>query len=143
MMNKDKNWEANREQQIKEQSAEDKAAAERQQKLENIPHLVNLNEDPMLSNVVFLFFEKAVTTIGKGKQGVDTDISLNGLSISKDHAVVKLADNGTVTIKPGTTIAKTKVWPVCLLSAVHFMCNHPILPVADVLSALFVSEMLA
>ena len=109
MMNRDKNWEAQHQVIMQERSAEDIAAEERRKKLETIPHLVNLNEDPMLSGVVFHFLEKPNTVIGKGKQGEETDISLTGLSISKDHAIVSVKPNGSVFIKLGNSIAKTKV----------------------------------
>jgi kinesin family member 1 len=109
MMNRDKDWEASHQQAIKDMSEEDKVAQERDRKKQTLPYFINLNEDPMLSGVVFLFLEKPYIVIGKGKQGDKTDIVLSGLSISNEHAIVTVASDGSVSIKPGNTIAKTKV----------------------------------
>lgn len=108
MMNRNKNWEAGHAQLMREQSKEDKAIMLKQKKLTTTPHFANLNEDPQLSHVVFHFLEKAVTVIGKVTEGVDADISLSGLSISKMHAIISNKGR-SITIKPGNTIAKTKV----------------------------------
>jgi hypothetical protein len=108
-VNRDQNWEVQHAAMVKEQSAEDKAADEKRKKIASVPHFVNLNEDSMLSGVVFHFLEKPTTTFGKGKQGQDTDVSLAGLSISKDHAIATLKPDGSVTLKQGNSIAKTKV----------------------------------
>ena len=108
LMNRDANWEAQKAHTQQERSAEDKAAEEKKKKLATTPYFLNLNEDPVLSGVVFQFLEKPSTVIGKGKQGEDTDIALSGLSISKEHAIVTI-DGSTVTIKPGNSVAKTKI----------------------------------
>jgi hypothetical protein len=109
MMNRDKNWEDKHQAMLVEMSAEEKAAEARRAKLQSTPHFVNLNEDSQLSGVIFHFLEKASTVIGKGKQGEDADIALTGLSISKEHAVVTIKANGAASIKPGNSVAKTKV----------------------------------
>ena len=109
LMNRDKNWEAKHLELAHEQSEEEKAAEERHRKTQNTAHFINLNEDPMLSGVVYQFLEKPVTVIGKGKQGVDADIALSGLSISKEHAIVTMKPSGVFHVKPGNSLAKTKV----------------------------------
>ncbi|BFZ12722.1 hypothetical protein BsWGS_15761 [Bradybaena similaris] len=70
------------------------------------PHLINLNEDPMLSGVVFHFLNGQKTIIGN-KNG-NPDIILNGLSIQKNHAVLTV-ENGDIVIKPGSDGAKIRV----------------------------------
>ena len=120
LMDRDKNWEAKHKEMQREQSEEEKVAEERHRKTQTVPHLVNLNEDPMLSGVVFHFLEKGTIVIGKGKQGVDADIALTGLSISKEHAIVTMKAPGSIFIKPGNSIAKTKVcaWCRCRISVI-------------------------
>ncbi|KAK3761147.1 hypothetical protein RRG08_022551 [Elysia crispata] len=71
------------------------------------PHLMNLNEDPMLSGVVFHFLDGQATVIGR-KDG-NPDIALSGLNIQKKHAVLTQEGGSEVTIKPGSDGAKTKV----------------------------------
>ncbi|CAG5116350.1 unnamed protein product, partial [Candidula unifasciata] len=60
------------------------------------PHLINLNEDPMLSGTVI------------GNKNGNPDIVLNGLSIQKNHAVLTV-ENGDIVIKPGSDGAKIRV----------------------------------
>ncbi|GFO20644.1 kinesin-like protein, partial [Plakobranchus ocellatus] len=71
------------------------------------PHLMNLNEDPMLSGVVFHFLQGQSTVIGR-RDG-NADIALNGLNIQKKHAVLIQESSDEVVIKPGSDGAKTKV----------------------------------
>ncbi|XP_012936827.1 kinesin-like protein KIF28P [Aplysia californica] len=70
------------------------------------PHLMNLNEDPMLSGVVFHFLSEQTTVIGR-KDG-NPDVVLNGLSIQKKHAVFT-NEGGEVSVKPGSDGAKIRV----------------------------------
>jgi len=67
----------------------------------DLPHIVNLHEDPMLSELVMYVFKKGKTTIGRKTQdGHKPDITLSGLNIAKNHAMVT-NENSTVTISPG------------------------------------------
>ncbi|KAH9515666.1 Kinesin-like protein kif28p [Bulinus truncatus] len=70
------------------------------------PHLMNLNEDPMLSGVVCLFLNGPTTVIGS--KNSNPDIVLNGLSIQKKHAIIS-NEKGMITLKPGCDEAKTRV----------------------------------
>ncbi|EDO35613.1 predicted protein [Nematostella vectensis] len=81
---------------------------EMQQKLNSVPHIVNLNEDPLLSGVVKHFIEQEEVTIGNKKAEPQPSIVFSGLSIQKQHAVITIKDS-EITIKPGTSGAKTKV----------------------------------
>ncbi|XP_074645604.1 kinesin-like protein KIF28 isoform X2 [Tubulanus polymorphus] len=71
------------------------------------PHIINLNEDPMLAGVICHFFQNGETTIGR-KDGEPT-IILSGLSIMKNHAVIVVKGDGEAEIRPGDKGAKTKI----------------------------------
>ena len=73
---------------------------------ETTPHLVNLNEDTMLSGVIFHFLKEGQTRIGR--KDTSPDIAMTGLSISADHAIIQ-CKAGEVTIMPASQGAKTKV----------------------------------
>merc|ERR1711881_671221 len=53
---------------------------------ETIPHIVNLNEDSMLSGVILHFLKEGVSKIGR--KDTSPDIALSGLSISSEHAII-------------------------------------------------------
>lgn len=72
------------------------------------PHLINLNEDPMLSRVVFHYIDEGKTTIGSKLAKPLPKICLNGLSIQKEHAAITYTDQ-EVSIEPTSNNANTKV----------------------------------
>ncbi|XP_071088999.1 kinesin-like protein KIF28 isoform X1 [Haliotis cracherodii] len=115
-------------------------------KKKTMPHMVNLNEDPMLSGVVFHFLEQGDTTIGRKDASPQPKICLSGLSIQKQHAVIYNTNNG-VDIEPvGNHGAKTKVnglplagrKQLCHKDRILFGSNHlyvfmnPLKPETDV-----------
>ncbi|XP_066289623.1 kinesin-like protein KIF28 isoform X6 [Branchiostoma lanceolatum] len=114
-----------------EQEAMGAAQANTQDRKSKDPHLVNLNEDPMLSGVIFHFVEPGEMTIGRKDATPPPMISLTGLSISKQHAVITF-ENSEATVKPGEQGAKTKINGVPLtgpttlqhLDRVLFGSNH-------------------
>ncbi|XP_064470383.1 kinesin-like protein KIF28P [Ornithodoros turicata] len=63
-----------------------------------LPHLSNLNYDPLLSGKIVHLISKGVTTVGKG----DADVSLHGAGIQEKHALLKRTE-GEVTIERGST----------------------------------------
>jgi len=63
-----------------------------------IPYIVNLHEDPQLSECVMYVFKKGVTRIGRKNTEVPQDVNLSGLNIVQEHALVTNAD-GKVTIE--------------------------------------------
>ncbi|XP_060596414.1 kinesin-like protein KIF28 [Ruditapes philippinarum] len=72
-------------------------------------HLVNLNEDPMLSGVIVHFLKPGKTTIGRKDAQELPDICLSGLSILKQHAVLT-SNKGKVELEPvAGSGSKTKV----------------------------------
>ncbi|KAJ8302783.1 hypothetical protein KUTeg_019179 [Tegillarca granosa] len=72
------------------------------------PHLINLNEDPMLSGVITHFLESGETTIGRKDASPKPTICLSGLSIEKKHAVITNS-NGKIEISSSGSNSKTKV----------------------------------
>jgi hypothetical protein len=62
-----------------------------------MPHLVNLNEDPIMSECLVYYLAPGITRIGRPDAETTQNIRLNGLSIAKEHAIVENAE-GVVTI---------------------------------------------
>lgn len=72
------------------------------------PHFVNLNEDPMLSNVIFHYIKAGESTVGRQGDVAQPDICLSGLSILKQHAILSSV-NGMIDLKPAEHGAKIKI----------------------------------
>ncbi|XP_055966508.1 kinesin-like protein KIF14 [Sorex fumeus] len=73
----------------------------------HLPNLVNLNEDPQLSEMLLYMIKEGTTTVGKYKSDSSHDIQLSGVLIADDHCSIRNVD-GTVSIIP-TGEAKTYV----------------------------------
>lgn len=72
-------------------------------------HIVNLNEDPMLSGVIVHFLKEGDTTVGRKDAQPVPHICLSGLSILKQHAVLH-CKNQVVELEPvAGSGSKTKV----------------------------------
>lgn len=55
-------------------------------KMDNrLPNLVNLNEDPQLSEMLLYMIKEGKTTVGKYCKGSSHDIQLSGALIAEDH----------------------------------------------------------
>eukprot|EP01102_Stenamoeba_stenopodia_P004878 TRINITY_DN1532_c0_g2_i1.p1 TRINITY_DN1532_c0_g2~~TRINITY_DN1532_c0_g2_i1.p1 ORF type:complete len:1861 (+),score=489.46 TRINITY_DN1532_c0_g2_i1:320-5902(+) len=65
-----------------------------------MPHLVNLNEDPILSDCLVYYLQPGETKIGRPDAEVPQNIQLSGLSINKEHAIAENKGDGVVTICP-------------------------------------------
>ncbi|XP_004862325.1 kinesin-like protein KIF14 [Heterocephalus glaber] len=65
----------------------------------HLPNLVNLNEDPQLSEMLLYMIKEGTTTVGKYKPNSSHDIQLSGVLIADDHCTVKNF-GGTVSIIP-------------------------------------------
>ncbi|XP_071481361.1 kinesin-like protein KIF14 [Diadema antillarum] len=66
-----------------------------------LPNLVNLNEDPQLSEVLLYILKDGETHIGRGKESAATthDIQLNSALIADNHCLI--SNNGSyVTVRP-------------------------------------------
>ncbi|XP_053104377.1 kinesin-like protein KIF14 isoform X2 [Hemicordylus capensis] len=64
-----------------------------------LPNLVNLNEDPQLSEMLLYMIKDGQTTVGKCKPNSHHDIQLSGVLIADDHCLIKHID-GAVSIIP-------------------------------------------
>ncbi|XP_048735911.1 kinesin-like protein KIF28 isoform X5 [Ostrea edulis] len=73
------------------------------------PHLINLNEDPMLSGVICHFLNGGETSIGRKDASPTPNICLSGLSIQKQHAVI-YSTKGVIEIESVSgSGSKTKI----------------------------------
>ncbi|KGL78295.1 Kinesin-like KIF14, partial [Tinamus guttatus] len=69
-------------------------------KMDNrLPNLVNLNEDPQLSEMLLYMIKEGETTVGKHTLNSRHDIQLSGALIAADHCTIKNID-GKVSIIP-------------------------------------------
>lgn len=68
-----------------------------------VPYLANLNEDPMLSYVIFHYFNTDEVTVGSR----NSTICLNGLNILERHATIRAIDANKyqlIAAEPGVKI---------------------------------------
>ncbi|NXX15734.1 KIF14 protein, partial [Podargus strigoides] len=108
-------------------------------KMDNhLPNLVNLNEDPQLSEVLLYVIKEGETTVGRYTPSSKHDIQLSGVLIADDHCVIKNTV-GKVSIIP-LREAKTYVNGKCILEPTvlhhgdrvilggdhYFRFNHPV-----------------
>ncbi|XP_032073289.1 kinesin-like protein KIF14 [Thamnophis elegans] len=103
----------------------------------SLPNLVNLNEDPQLSEMLLYMIKEGETTVGKCKPNSRHDIQLSGILIADDHCVIR-HKGGVVCILP-VGEAKTYVNGECISGATllrhgdriilggdhYFRFNHP------------------
>uniref|UniRef100_A0A8C6Q697 Kinesin-like protein KIF14 n=1 Tax=Nothobranchius furzeri TaxID=105023 RepID=A0A8C6Q697_NOTFU len=102
-----------------------------------LPNLVNLNEDPQLSEMLLYMIKEGRTTVGKLKAGSIHDIQLTGALIADQHCVISNIHN-TVSITPvddaktfvnGNLISESTVLHhgdrIILGGDHYFRFNHP------------------
>lgn len=100
------------------------AGADREAQLERaktVPHMTNLNEDPQLDQQIIYFIEdNKDTSVGRKDADNPKDIKLSGLSIQKDHAILR-STSGVITIEPASPGAKLFVngTPITAPTALH------------------------
>ncbi|XP_028158332.1 kinesin-like protein unc-104 isoform X2 [Ostrinia furnacalis] len=63
------------------------------------PHLVNLNEDPNLSECLIYYIKDGVTRLGTAEANVPQDIQLNGSHILSEHCIFENTD-GVICLIP-------------------------------------------
>ncbi|XP_052055961.1 kinesin-like protein KIF14 [Apodemus sylvaticus] len=104
----------------------------------HLPNLVNLNEDPQLSEMLLYMVKEGVTTVGKRAPSSSRDIQLSGVLIADDHCTIRNF-GGTVSIVPAGE-AKTFVNGMHILEPTvlhhgdrvvlggdhYFRFNHPV-----------------
>ncbi|KAK2149668.1 hypothetical protein LSH36_442g01044 [Paralvinella palmiformis] len=98
-----------RELKLKEARDETATVIGEDEKKSNIAHLVNLNEDPLLSGVIYHYITITSVTIGRTDAVPKPEICLSGLSIMKKHAILSLGENDEYELQPAVSGAKTKV----------------------------------
>lgn len=102
-----------------------------------MPHLVNLNEDPLMSECLVYQLKPGKTHVGKNGSEKAADIKLSGANIEDEHCIFD-NDNGIVTLHPqggsltivnGMRISEPKRlhsgFRVILGSYHTFRFNHP------------------
>uniref|UniRef100_A0A3B3RKK1 Kinesin-like protein KIF14 n=1 Tax=Paramormyrops kingsleyae TaxID=1676925 RepID=A0A3B3RKK1_9TELE len=103
-----------------------------------LPNLVNLNEDPQLSEMLLYMIKEGQTKVGKRKAESAHDIQLTGALIADQHCVISSV-SGTVSIMPikdaktfvnGDLISQTTILHhgdrVILGGDHYFRFNHPV-----------------
>ncbi|XP_069794035.1 kinesin-like protein KIF14 isoform X2 [Narcine bancroftii] len=65
----------------------------------SLPNLVNLNEDPQISEVLLYIIKEGLTRVGKQQPNSKHDIQLSGALIANDHCVIQ-SIKGAVSIAP-------------------------------------------
>jgi kinesin family protein 1 len=63
------------------------------------PHLVNLNEDPTLSECLIYYIKDGITRLGTAEANLPQDIQLSGSHIFKEHCIFENR-SGVVTLIP-------------------------------------------
>ncbi|XP_067134761.1 kinesin-like protein unc-104 isoform X2 [Centruroides vittatus] len=63
------------------------------------PHLVNLNEDPLMSECLIYYIKDGITRVGRPETNVPQDIKLNGSHIMNEHCIFENQE-GIVTLCP-------------------------------------------
>ncbi|CAG2102727.1 unnamed protein product [Medioppia subpectinata] len=63
------------------------------------PHLVNLNEDPLMSECLIYYIKDGFTRVGQSNASVPQDIRLNGTHVISEHCIFENR-NGRVTLIP-------------------------------------------
>ncbi|XP_041133033.1 kinesin-like protein KIF14 [Polyodon spathula] len=103
-----------------------------------LPNLVNLNEDPQLSEMLLYMIKEGQTKVGRYKSNSAHDINLSGALIADDHCVISNIA-GTVSITP-VKDAKTYVNGILVSDSTvlhhgdriilggdhYFRFNHPV-----------------
>lgn len=73
------------------------------QAVSRLPHLINLNEDPILSGALIYYLETGDTLVGTPTDEPDRsqpEIQLYGLNICREHCVIEHREDGAVFITP-------------------------------------------
>ncbi|XP_069953210.1 kinesin-like protein KIF28 [Cherax quadricarinatus] len=86
----------------------DPSIAKKEQDKQTKPHIYNLNVDPMLSGRVVHILNPGVSTVGNRK-GEESTITMISPNIQEQHAVITVAKDGKVSIKPFNTDCRVLV----------------------------------
>jgi pSer/pThr/pTyr-binding forkhead associated (FHA) protein len=84
----------------KAKEAEEAASNAQYAKVKNVPHIINLNEDPQLDRKVFYDMTKQEATfVGRKNGDPEPQVVLGGIGIQSNHAVFEKTKNGYL-LKP-------------------------------------------
>ncbi|RWS24009.1 kinesin-like protein unc-104 isoform X13, partial [Leptotrombidium deliense] len=62
------------------------------------PHLVNLNEDPLMSECLIYYIKDGFTRVGRSDANIPQDIQLHGSSIKSEHCIFENRDGRVLLI---------------------------------------------
>jgi kinesin family member 1 len=80
------------------------------EKAKTTPHLTNLHEDQLMTEqVIFLLAPGTALTVGRKDAETPKDVRLGGIGVAKDHAIIRAAEDGSLTVEPQTPGAKVFV----------------------------------
>ena len=104
MAEMEKSWEQKLAEAKAKEETEMKARMEEENKrLQGTPHLINLNEDPMLDRKVFYDIDANEPLMcGRRNKNSSHKLQLGGTGIEPDHCSFTVEPNGTVRCKPIT-----------------------------------------
>ncbi|KAK6009687.1 hypothetical protein OSTOST_25363, partial [Ostertagia ostertagi] len=64
-----------------------------------LPHLVNLNEDPLMSECLLYYLKEGITSVGRPEASKRPDILLSGQAILEHHCDF-VNEDGCVSLDP-------------------------------------------
>ena len=81
------------------------------------PHLVNLNEDPLMSECLLYYIKDGLTRVGRPGAQITQDIHLSGTHILDEHCIIDSSDGMyTSTVSPIEGCYSLKCSWYCVLS---------------------------
>ncbi len=86
----------------------------KQNRKDKEPYLTNLNEDPLLSNLIYHFLNEPMTLFGTGPKA---NVQLRGLGILSEHAMIKNNNNTEIELSVADNDAKILVNGIYLKSS--------------------------
>ena len=93
-------------QEAKIKEEEERAKQQESQQVRHRPHIVNLNEDPMLDRkIVYDLTSAPQTHIGRRNGDPVPQVVLGGIGIQSNHAFFELSPDGSYLLKPSSAIA--------------------------------------
>lgn len=101
MAEMEKSWEQKLKESKEREAAEERIhEGEQAAKLAGTPHLVNLNEDPMLDRKVVYDIKGDGLSCGRRNKASKHKLQLGGTGIQPDHAIFKTLPSGHVKLQP-------------------------------------------
>ena len=81
---------------------------EEKRKRENkrAPHLVNLNEDPQLSQHIYYGLQEFPVRVGRKTDDPKPNIVFGGISVQKNHGQFTMLPNGLIQIEVNSETAR-------------------------------------